>query len=490
MTGFNRTVRRRTHRSRYAVAALVGTLLFMTGIGSAEEPPSSAGVVPDQARSGSVDANWHTVASRWTYGLDLLERMLADGRGSDARSLFRTIHRKHPTCTVAAFLYGRLMGGQRGLRMMRSATDANMPASESTRVRVLRSLVNAETHVEANARRAADTAVALAELAGESDAWVLAGQRLERASDLEHAEAAFRRAMRLDSTNDAAQRRLILVLAQSDRLGEAHALASRLVEKRPVSPGAHLHLGLIQCMQGKLDACRESYGAAMKHAGTDLETLAALGAAYIDIEEFALARQTLQRAHAINAKHVNTLIHMGVLEIRLADPKAAIRVLERASRIAKRNAHIEFLRGVAYEHAGRVKLSIRRYQLACRLDQTKARYPTALSLALVKDQQTTRAAHAMRDAIEIAPDDARLRMHLGFILMESRKWKRAEAAFLEAASKDAKDATPWFHIAVIRGDHRRDAKGALEALRAYVERGGQEPVALRWLETLTEREKK
>lgn len=432
-----------------------------------------------------LEARWRKHPNDLATALQLQDALQAAGERVKARKLFSAHYHRDRKNRIAAFLHGRAAGSTAGLRLMYDAVRSDflgVPASQThLRIALLRALAAPR---DDDAPRRARTLAALAELTQQASAWHEAGEQWERAGQLEDAEKAYRLAVDHARPVERARHRLTLLLATTGRAAQAEALARATVAQFPTSSGAHLHLGLVQCMRGDVEEGRASYARAMERADNDPGALAALGAAYLEVEDFELARKALGRALRIDGNHVRTLMNLGILEIRLGQLPKAEALLARAARLDRNDARVAFLQGVVAEHQDKLAKAIGRYRRAHRLDGTNASYPTALAMALVRKGQPQQAIWALERAIKISPEDPGLRLQLGLVLIARRKWRAAEDALRTAARLDPKDATPWFHLAIVRGDHRRDRDGARRALEIYARLGGQEPVALTWLQEL------
>ena len=92
--------------------------------------------------------------------------------------------------------------------------------------------------------------------------WVLAGDWQTRLGRLEEAEAAYRRALRLDPNHAAAQEGIGLTLLKAGRLDEAYLHLETAHKRQPMSAEIMVHWGLVALEMGQMgDAARKFQGA-------------------------------------------------------------------------------------------------------------------------------------------------------------------------------------------------------------------------------------
>jgi tetratricopeptide (TPR) repeat protein len=279
-------------------------------------------------------------------------------------------------------------------------------------------------------------------------------------------------------------------MARRGALDAAYALATATTTAYPNSAAAFLHLGIVTCLRGDAEGCKKAYAQALELARDDRNVLVALGGAYVQIEDFPMARKALTRALAIDPKYGPTWLNVAVLEIQTEHLDEAETALDRADHLLPDDPRSAYLRGVVLEQRDQVRRALRYYQRAVHADAGNANYLVALALAYERLGRTTSAVRTLDRAIEAQPKNATLRLQQGILLARARHWRQAEAQLLEATRLAPQDPTPWFHVAVVRGEHRHDDSGALDALVEYKNRGGADPVALAWLGELQEQSKR
>ncbi len=494
--------------ARLAVALAALVALGVTGVGFADGPGPAAPPVPADPAKPSPDpagtSRAGATAPDAVPTLEGLERSflgdLSDvcagiafqdalTRAQKAEACARWFKRHatgRPDDRVAEFLLGRAEGREPGLQSMWSALLARLgrPAGDD---RGLPEAWDALIAAEEAAGRP-DRVVAALErrvaLAPTLAAWLRLGWARERVSAWTEAEQAYRKALALGGAALGPANALALVLARQGRHAEAQKLARATVARAPEAAEAWLHLGLVLSLARQREAALEAYARALEHAGRDAATLAALGASYAELEEYALAEKTLAAALELDDTNLPALLQAATIAVqRDALPEARKR-LAQAARLAPRSAEVAFLQGVCFERSNQKDHALTAYRKALSLDPGSAPYANALAGLLIERGSYETALEVLEAAVKASPQDAGLRVRQGFCALKRRRWPQAAEAFRAAAELAPKDPDPRLYLAVVLGDHLNDEDGALEHLLEYRRLGGREPSALAWLTQL------
>lgn len=460
---------------------LVGLVLPWGGRVRAEESSGDAVTSVDALRDA-----WTASPESVAAGVAFQDALVETGEEGEARRIFRKAQMRNRKSAALGFLYGRILGGRDGRRRMREALDddAQLGGASVPGLRVAwRSLRDAE-RAGGDLDAAAAAAQRVLRLEPEAWDWAAAGSIQERTGDAQGAIASYGQALDLRADYLWVRNALALLLARRGESEKAVEIAQKTVEMLPEDGSAQLHLGLVLCLAGKTEAGREAYAAALRCAGEDADSLAAVAVAYTDLEDYALANKALVRALRIEPDHERALISSGVLALELGKPETALRHLDRAAKLRPKDAHVAFLRGLCHERLGHDKRAVKGYRKAMSLRGDSVLYLTALARALGKQGAIASAISILRKAMKVDPAAADLQLQLGFFLIQKKRWAEALRAMERAAELDDTDARPWFYIAILYGDHLRREQDALRALRLYKELGGREPSALRWLKEL------
>jgi Flp pilus assembly protein TadD len=94
-------------------------------------------------------------------------------------------------------------------------------------------------------------------------------------------------------------------------------------------PTLHLNLGILALREGQLDEAQQEAERSFELAPTT-DALVLLGRIHLRGERPAEARAVLERALALDPRHVRALSHLAVASLRLGDLDGAERALARA----------------------------------------------------------------------------------------------------------------------------------------------------------------
>ena len=483
-----RTSARPPRASRWAAAFVVTTAL------AARPAPAQAGgdvsaaapAVPAPSDAASLEATWRKSPSDVRTGLRLYAAMCAQGKGAAATSIFRQAHEAGTGGAAAQFLYGRALGGARGLALMRKALehDLDLPASDAGVVLdAWRALLDADEKERAYEDGAKD-ADRVARRTGLAVDWARAGWLHERAKDDAGAKAAYERAISIDGGCAPAIHGLTVLLSRTGQGEAAVALARDAVAKFPQSPEAFIRLGMVLGAAGRADEAKRAYSRALEKAQADVPSLVVLGASFTGIEDYASAHKALDRAVSLEPENASALAAAGALALEEGKPLVAVRLLAHAAQASPTDAGIAFLEGVAAERTKDAKAAEAAYARALKLEPGNADFATALSLLLEGQGSIDAALAAIKTAAEASPESAEVQIRLGGLLEAKKRWKPAADAYRAAIRLAPKSPDAHFLLAVVLGDRMSDAKGALAELEQYAALGGKEPSALSWLQAL------
>ena len=312
--------------------------------------------------------------------------------------------------------------------------------------------------------------------------WTLLGWTLERLDRAAEAAEAYASAIQEREDHLWARNALALLRAKSGEHDAALALARKTTELFPDAASARLHLGLVACLAGDPEAGRIAYAEALERAGRDVSALVAVATAYVDVEDHELAWKALQRALAVEPGNARALVTAGVLSLAQGKLPEAEEFLSRAVKVSRHDARAWHLLGLSAQRQGDVKDAIRAFRKANKLKPDVLEYRVALALAYAEAGTLDAGITALKRALELAPTRADLYLQLGFLQIKRKKNADALRSMKRMVELAPEDPRPHFYLAIIYGDHlgkKRDAKRELES---YVELGGNEPAALRWLE--------
>ena len=159
------------------------------------------------------------------------------------------------------------------------------------------------------------------------------------------------------------------------------------------------------------------------------QALHLLGQVRLKLGRFAEAREPLERAAKFLPRDPSAQVNYAGCLVHLGEHAAAIDALERAARLKPGDASIAYNKGRAFEALGRPADAERAYDEA--LGHDHRLYPALAARAnLLARRGEAQAALADLDAaLEIRPNEPRLRFRRGSLLLERGDWERGLAEY-------------------------------------------------------------
>jgi tetratricopeptide (TPR) repeat protein len=224
------------------------------------------------------------------------------------------------------------------------------------------------------------------------------GLALFKQKDFKGAEAAFRKAIELDSKSVLAHTNLGVVLERQGKLEEAITEYRQAIRVDPNYAFAHTSLGYALEKQGKLEEAIAEYRQGIRLDPKDAYAHTSLG--------YALEKQ-------------------GKLVKAIAEYRQAIR-------LDPNYAYARTKLGLALEKQGKLEEAITEYRQAIRVDPNYAYAYNSLGLALEKQGKLEEAVTEYRQAIRVEPDYAYAYSNLGSALNKQGKVDEAITSYKKA----------------------------------------------------------
>jgi tetratricopeptide (TPR) repeat protein len=182
-----------------------------------------------------------------------------------------------------------------------------------------------------------------------AEEWAFTGSSLITEHNLNDAEAAYRRAIALDSQSGLAWDGLGLALYDAGRLGDARAAFERALALDGDNSRALFHLALLDEREGKLAAAAAGYERALALSPYDAEVkghfAAALRTHAIDLGMTGRtreARDELRRALSVAADDGEAWLDLCLLSLDLGQRDEAAAALQRAKNLGADPARVAF----------------------------------------------------------------------------------------------------------------------------------------------------
>jgi tetratricopeptide (TPR) repeat protein len=281
--------------------------------------------------------------------------------------------------------------------------------------------------------------------------------------------------------------RLALAYLDIERPADAKAMLSQEVSFSD-NPAAHLYLAMLKATKDPAGARRElvaipedappSIVSARDYlleattnaeaADTAADAAKLMGLAFVQVEEWHLARAALQRALALDPSDGEAMAFLGHSESQLGTP--AFTHLAQAVETQPDWPLGHYLLGLYYLKQGAYEFAVEEFQTTLRLDPGNAQAMADLAGAYVNQGQYLEAEQALAFAVESAPGDmsfhkALLHLYADHALGATDRGLAAAKAATDLAPEDpeVRDMLGWMYF--LAGDSARARLHLESALR-------------------------
>ena len=159
--------------------------------------------------------------------------------------------------------------------------------------------------------------------------------------DLFEAEKAFRTSLNLDPDNPQGQLSLGYVLLEQKKYAEAREWLEKSLQKDKTIPETFYYLGLIAQEQNEDERALELFRSAVQLVPSYSFPHAALGASYLKLKNYPLAKQELELSIKLNPNDAKAHYNLAVLYARLKDPDRAQEQMRIVETLKKANKQSE-----------------------------------------------------------------------------------------------------------------------------------------------------
>jgi tetratricopeptide (TPR) repeat protein len=322
----------------------------------------------------------------------------------DAEEAYRSVLSLQPDMVVARFNLALILQGQSRLA---EAIDSYRAVLE-----LVPDWIDAKANLAVALRSAGDPAAALPYFidvaASRADAAsdMMLGTVLKELQRLPEAIAAFERAVNRAPQDAMARFQLGMALAQH---GDAQAALTQFNDSVALNPkfaAAQINLGVTLRGLGQPDAAYAALCQAQTLAPDSPVCLAALADTMQDLERFDEALPLYRQALAIRPDHADTLAKLAAALIQLHRPDEAIEAIQRALALRPEDwvawAHL----GNAEAEAGRTDAAITAYRRALDINPTVPESWCNLGVALRDAERFDESFACYARALPLAPDFA------------------------------------------------------------------------------------
>ncbi|HEX5241627.1 MAG TPA: tetratricopeptide repeat protein [Tepidisphaeraceae bacterium] len=184
--------------------------------------------------------------------------------------------------------------------------------------------------------------------------------------------------------------------------------------------------------------------------------------------QYVRARDLYAQALSQQPHDPKLLLPLGILELQLGNPAAAIPLLRKAVDLCPTDARHQIGLGEALASVRRWKDAAEAYRQALKLNPNSPDVQFALGVALAAQGDVDGAMDAYRAAIALRPDFANALLNLGTCLHVRNELAQAEIAYRQALSARPDDARVLSSLAVLM-----QAKGQLDDAVSMLEKAIQ-----------------
>jgi tetratricopeptide (TPR) repeat protein len=266
-------------------------------------------------------------------------------------------------------------------------------------------------------------------------------------------------------------------LLASGHAAEAAAIYRELAHAQPPSADLLLNLAIAEYKAGAFREAADAASAALKLNPALGPAQLFLGASYLELGDAERAVAALERVVAANPRERNGRLMLGEALLATGRPADAVLHLAAASELLPDNPRVWYELGRAYEALGRKQNAQHSWERLTTLPPSRESH---LHAAEMHDsaERWREAAAEWRQALQLAPQDRRLRVGLAWALYRSRDYdaamailkplltgEAAEVEFLYAASllnlQQPLEAIPYLRSATAHNPRLLPARAAL-----------------------------
>ncbi len=180
-------------------------------------------------------------------------------------------------------------------------------------------------------------------------------------------------------------------------------------------------------------------------AGTDLQAqdYVALADYQTETKQYPQARQSLDRALALDPQQANAYFQQGVIDLEMGQPQAAITHLEKAIDL-KSDSPVYYLDlGIANFQAQRLGQAIPAFRHALRLNEGLTVGRLLLAQALAVSDSLAGAEVQYQKVLDAEPQNAKALRGLGFCHIRRADYREALRIYQAATAADPQNADGW-----------------------------------------------
>jgi protein O-mannosyl-transferase len=184
----------------------------------------------------------------------------------------------------------------------------------------------------------------------------------------------------------------------------------------------------------------------VKKDPTNARAYMSLGAEYLDRNEYAKAREALDKAIEISPNGSEVYLYRANLNQLLGNYEEALADLAKTVGRNRPSAFSFVYRGDVYRDMGHYDDALRDYESALKLNPTFAEAHYGAAMAHWKKDELTAAAESCKKLLELEPDNRRSYQCLGSLLMHQQLFAQALKIYYAGVSRFPENGTLWYGL--------------------------------------------
>lgn len=235
-------------------------------------------------------------------------------------------------------------------------------------------------------------------------------------ADWKDSETLFRRTLALTRNNYTIYVNLSGIMLKQERYEEQLELLREALRIYPVSPHAHVGLGMGLEKLGRMDEAKEAFRKAILLGEHDFGANARLAEYFAEDGRYAEAEPLFRVALQLKPGHKETRYNLGAALVYLGKYEEGLAYLWEIQQRDPSYHTASFLAGKALLALGRPVEAVAQFRQAVSLVPNRVEYLSALAVALNRSGKKQEAFEWMRKAVALAPDSPELLNNFAWML--------------------------------------------------------------------------
>lgn len=287
----------------------------------------------------------------------------------------------------------------------------------------------------------------------------LFGALRARQGRLDEAEAFFARAVRSDNSLTGAHMNLAYLYLLKGQPEKTAASLREVLRLEPSNAEAGYRLAWLLLSRGRLDECL-GLGEELKRSGAvSSPLLVVLGDAHLRKGDTARAEENYRAVLDGQAGNADALLGMAQVSQSRGDLESAARYVNRLKGAVADSPELLLKLSRVALNSGMKGEAVSALRRAVALKPVEPSYHFALGAAwLTHPPDLLEAEQAFRQFLSLRPEDARGQLHLGYVLLKSRKLAEARELLEKSILKGNATPEAFYYLGLIAQGQGEDAR--------------------------------